>query len=102
MAVKPSTEPAVAATVTAGLATAAGVVAALNAADMPAGWGWVKTGLPIAVFVVYVLTGLVIRPLVVPTAKLRGQRPAADPGGHVKVHGVKKRGGHPGGPLPPI
>lgn len=71
MALKLSYEPAITATVTAGLVTAASVGAALNAADMPAGWDWMETVVPIGLFLAYLLVGLVIRPLVVPNAKVK-------------------------------
>jgi hypothetical protein len=70
---KLSHEPAITATVTAGLTTAIGVGAALNAIDLPRGWDWAETVLPVVIFVAYLIVGLVIRPLVVPTAKLRAE-----------------------------
>jgi hypothetical protein len=76
---KLSHEPAIVATVTAGLATAAGVGAALNAVDLPGGWDWLETWLPIIVFVAYIVTGLVIRPFVTPTAKLGAGEHRAGP-----------------------
>lgn len=103
MAIKLSYEPAVTATVTAGIATAAGVAAALNAADMPDGWGWMETWVPVGIFLVYLLVGLVIRPLVIPAKKAADQvaaerlTPAGPPSN------VRPVGGYTGGEqlLPP-
>lgn len=70
---KLSHEPAMLATLTGGLTTALTVGAFLNAADMPAGWGWMETTIPVGIFLLYLIVGLVIRPLVVPAAKLRDE-----------------------------
>jgi len=70
-------EPAVTATLTAGLVTAGGVAAFLSAADLPDGWGWMQTVLPAGIFVIYAVVGLVIRPLVTPNAKVKQLQAAA-------------------------
>jgi len=68
-----ASEPAVTATLTAGLVTAGGVAAFLSAADLPDGWGWMQTVLPAGIFIIYAVVGLVIRPLVTPNAKVKQQ-----------------------------
>ena len=92
-----SHEPAITATVTAGLGTALAVGAALNAAGLPPDWAWMGTWVPAGIFVAYLLAGLVIRPMVVPVAKLRNTQP--DPDGTAQSVGRANTGiPDPGGP----